>query len=60
MTAYLAGLVDRADPADPIARQFTPDRASSTRTRSTSPTPIGDDSIRRAKGSCIAIPTACC
>src|ERR1043166_1622703 len=39
----VAGLIDRADPADPIARQFIPDLAELTVTPDERADPIGDD-----------------
>jgi lysine 2,3-aminomutase len=43
ITPDLAELIDRADPADPIARQFVPDRREMTAQPGESRDPIGDD-----------------
>ena len=43
LTPALAALIDRADPADPIARQFIPDLAELTTTPEERADPIGDD-----------------
>ncbi|MFG1480665.1 lysine-2,3-aminomutase-like protein [Xanthobacter sp. V4C-4] len=43
VTAPLAGLIDRADPADPIARQFVPDARELDIQPQERPDPIGDD-----------------
>jgi lysine 2,3-aminomutase len=42
VTPAMAGLVDRADPQDPIARQFVPSAAELTTTPDESADPIGD------------------
>ncbi len=42
MSPHLASLVDRADPADPIARQFVPDRRELIVTADERADPIGD------------------
>jgi lysine 2,3-aminomutase len=50
MTGHLAALVDRADPADPIARQFVPDaRELETLPRELAD-PIGDDAHSPCEG----------
>jgi lysine 2,3-aminomutase len=43
VTPAVADLIDRADPADPIARQFIPDLAELTVTGDERADPIGDD-----------------
>jgi lysine 2,3-aminomutase len=43
ITPDIAGLIDRADPRDPIARQFVPDTAELTTTLEERADPIGDD-----------------
>jgi len=43
ITPHVAGLIDRADPHDPIARQFVPDIAELTTTPEERADPIGDD-----------------
>jgi lysine 2,3-aminomutase len=43
ITPDIAGLIDRADPRDPIARQFVPDIAELTTTTDERADPIGDD-----------------
>jgi lysine 2,3-aminomutase len=43
ITPEIAALVDRADPHDPIARQFVPDAAELTTTPEERADPIGDD-----------------
>jgi lysine 2,3-aminomutase len=43
ITPAMAGLIDRADPHDPIARQFVPDAAELTTTPEERADPIGDD-----------------
>src|SRR5689334_14479437 len=43
ITPELAGLIDRADPHDPIARQFVPDAAELATTADERADPIGDD-----------------
>jgi lysine 2,3-aminomutase len=42
VTPAMAELIDPADPADPIARQFVPDAAELTRTAAERDDPIGD------------------
>jgi lysine 2,3-aminomutase len=42
ITPAMAGLVDRADPADPVARQFVPTAAELVRTPEEQADPIGD------------------
>jgi lysine 2,3-aminomutase len=44
ITPDIANLIDRTDPADPIARQFVPDVAELTTTPNEHADPIGDDS----------------
>ena len=57
----IRALIDPADPADPIARQFLPDIAELIETAGgAAPIPSPTRRIRRSKASCIAIPTACC
>jgi lysine 2,3-aminomutase len=46
----LAALIDRSDPADPIARQFVPDRRELDRHPSEIADPIGDDLKSPVKG----------
>jgi len=43
ITPEIAGLIDRGDPHDPIARQFVPDIAELTATPEERADPIGDD-----------------
>src|SRR5438105_15256947 len=43
ITPAVADLIDRGDPADPIARQFVPDLAELTVTPDERADPIGDD-----------------
>src|SRR5262245_35589845 len=43
ITPQLAGLIDRADPPDPCARQFVPDAAELTTRPEERADPIGDD-----------------
>jgi lysine 2,3-aminomutase len=43
ITPAMAGLIDRADPHDPIARQFVPDAAELTTKAEERADPIGDD-----------------
>ena len=43
ITPQIAGLIDRGDPHDPIARQFVPDVAELTATPQERTDPIGDD-----------------
>src|ERR1043166_9381798 len=50
ITPAVAGLIDRADPADPIARQFIPDLAELTVTPNERADPIGDDAHAPAAG----------
>ena len=45
VTPALANLVDRSDPADPIARQFAPDVRELIRDPAESDDPIGDDAM---------------
>ncbi len=42
VTPAMAGLIDRADPHDPIARQFVPDMAELSTTPEERADPIGD------------------
>jgi lysine 2,3-aminomutase len=46
----LAGLIDPADPYDPIARQFVPDPAELTTTPPENADPIGDDPASPVEG----------
>jgi lysine 2,3-aminomutase len=50
LTPALAGLVDPNDPADPIARQFVPDRRELVRDPAERDDPIGDDAMSPVKG----------
>lgn len=50
MTSHLAGLVDRSDPADPIARQFMPDARELETTPQERADPIGDDAHSPCEG----------
>jgi lysine 2,3-aminomutase len=50
LTPDLAGLIDPADPADPIARQFVPDARELTQTPEERPDPIGDAAHSPVKG----------
>ena len=43
ITPTMAGLIDRGDPNDPIARQFVPDAAELTTKPEERADPIGDD-----------------
>ena len=56
----MAALIDRADPNDPIARQFVPDAAELNVTPEERADPIGDLAHARSRASSTAIPTACC
>jgi lysine 2,3-aminomutase len=50
ITPEIAGLIDPADAADPIARQFVPDRAELTSEPGESGDPIGDDAHSPIEG----------
>jgi lysine 2,3-aminomutase len=50
LTPALAALVDPNDPADPIARQFVPDRRELVRDPAERDDPIGDDAMSPVKG----------
>src|SRR5579863_7842121 len=50
ITPALAALIDRADPADPIARQFIPDIRELDRHPAERGDPIGDDLKSPVKG----------
>jgi lysine 2,3-aminomutase len=50
ITPDIAALIDRADPADPIARQFVPDIAELTTTPEERADPIGDDAHSPVEG----------
>ncbi|HKS61300.1 MAG TPA: lysine-2,3-aminomutase-like protein [Xanthobacteraceae bacterium] len=50
ITPEIAALVDRADPADPIARQFVPDVSELTTTLDERADPIGDDTHSPVEG----------
>jgi lysine 2,3-aminomutase len=50
ITPDIAGLIDRADPNDPIARQFVPDIAELTTTPDERADPIGDDAHSPVEG----------
>ena len=50
ITPAIADLIDRADPADPIARQFVPDIAELTTTPDERADPIGDDAHSPVEG----------
>ncbi|MFV0280652.1 MAG: lysine-2,3-aminomutase-like protein [Rhodoblastus sp.] len=50
MTAHLAALVDPADPADPIARQFVPDVRELETAPQECADPIGDDAHAPCEG----------
>jgi lysine 2,3-aminomutase len=50
ITPDIAALIDRADPADPIARQFVPDIAELTATPEERADPIGDDAHAPVEG----------
>ena len=50
ITPAMAGLIDRADPNDPIARQFVPDAAELETRPEERADPIGDDAHSPAKG----------
>jgi len=50
MTPLLAELVDRADPQDPIARQFVPDLRELETAEIERPDPIGDHAYSPVKG----------
>jgi lysine 2,3-aminomutase len=50
ITPDLADLIDRADPNDPIARQFVPDIAELTTTPGERADPIGDDAHAPVEG----------
>jgi lysine 2,3-aminomutase len=50
ITPEIAALIDRADPDDPIARQFVPDIAELTMTSDERADPIGDDAHSPVEG----------
>jgi lysine 2,3-aminomutase len=50
VTPHLAGLIDRADPEDPIARQFVPSRSELLSAPNELTDPIGDDAHSPLKG----------
>ena len=50
ITPALAGLIDTADPSDPIARQFVPDAAELDARSEEMPDPIGDHAHSPAAG----------
>jgi lysine 2,3-aminomutase len=50
ITPEIAGLIDRGDPHDPIARQFVPDIAELTATPEERADPIGDDAYSPVDG----------
>jgi lysine 2,3-aminomutase len=50
ITPEIAALIDRADPHDPIARQFVPDIAELTTTPEERADPIGDDAHSPVEG----------
>src|SRR6202046_5396668 len=50
LTPALAALVRPADPSDPIARQFVPDRRELIRAPAERDDPIGDDAMSPVKG----------
>jgi lysine 2,3-aminomutase len=50
LTPEVAGLIDPADPCDPIARQFVPDKAELTSGPGESADPIGDDAHSPVEG----------
>ena len=50
ITPQIAALIDRADPADPIARQFVPDPAELDTTPDERADPIGDDTHSPVEG----------
>ena len=50
ITPHIAGLIDRTDPCDPIARQFVPDVAELTTTPDERADPIGDDAHSPVEG----------
>ena len=50
ITPEIAALIDRADPNDPIARQFVPDIAELATTPDERADPIGDDAHARVAG----------
>ncbi len=50
ITPAMAELIDAADPADPIARQFVPDPVELARTATERDDPIGDDAHEVAPG----------
>ncbi len=50
MTPAIAGLIDRADPADPVARQFLPDARELDPHPQENSDPIGDDAHSPVEG----------
>lgn len=50
VTAAVAGLIDRADPQDPIARQFIPDPAELTKSPDEMADPTGDAAYSPVEG----------
>ena len=59
LTPALAGLVRSDDPADPIARQFIPDRRELVRDPAETDDPIGDDAKSPIRGLVHRYPTGC-
>jgi len=50
ITPAVAGLIDAANPADPIGRQFVPDRRELRRQRGETGDPIGDEAFSPVEG----------
>src|SRR3989337_130287 len=50
VTPEMLGLIDRADPADPIARQFVPSTAETEISADELADPIGDEARSPVKG----------
>ena len=60
VTPTVAGLIDRADPADPIARQYIPDAAELLTAPHELEDPTADAPFTRCRAWCTATPTGRC
>jgi lysine 2,3-aminomutase len=60
ITPEMAALIDRHDPADPIARQFVPSAAELEATAEELIDPISDEAFSPVTGTSIVIRTGCC
>ena len=59
ITPELLALIDPANAADPIARQFVPDARELEQRPEELPDPIGDERFAPVPGWCTATQTAC-